>query len=158
MFREKKQAEVLVAYLDKNKHFRFLLAEDELKTLSFEYDERFLVSSQIKEALLKAFPAHLKASSDIFVESGFREESMGKDELSARLPLYYATAEFRSPPKEFWRSLSFREFLDSLTNKRERLTLLKVFQLLSDNKTHLIQAREVSPEELQKEFSSVSNI
>lgn len=136
--RELKKTDVLVAYLDEDKILRFLHREG-LYSFSFSYDPRFLYKEQLKTAVRKALSPYLSSSSEIELYSAFKEKPLTGD--ASKGSLSFVRVDFEQQPQAPWEGLSFRDLLDRVESKPARLSLLKIFQLLSDDKTHLIEAR-----------------
>lgn len=141
-----KPAKLLLTYKDSLGVFRFLVTEKNFYTLSFTHSRKFFLESQIKTSIRESF--ELPEATGIEVKLGFRE---GLEQKEDPLRLYLAILTKPLSSFEGFRALSFPELVKELPKNKERLPFLKAFQVLSDDKSHLIEARELTRKEFLEE-------
>ncbi len=140
------RARILLSYQDTLGVFRFLVTKERAYTLDFSYSPKFFLESQIKAFVGDFFGLSCQESGKISVKLGFREALEEKIENPLRLYLAVLEKPIQLVDKNFL-ILSFPELILKLPKNRERLPFLKAFQILSDDKSHLMEACVLSEKE-----------
>ncbi len=140
------RARILLSYQDTLGVFRFLVTKERAYTLDFTYNPKFFLESQIKTFVGDFFGLSRQESGKISVKLGFREPLEEKSENPLRLYLGVLEKPIQLVDKNFL-ILSFPELIRDLPKNRERLPFLKAFQILSDDKSHLMEACVLSEKE-----------